>query len=176
MGKCTRITGVVVVLMALMLVSAGGEEVKKKTVPENGLHEMEIKGMGFDQAVGSPVVVLSDKEGGELLPIWIGLCEARSLEIGVSGVVAPRPLTYDLFAAILRTLDAQVEQVVIVDLRDSVYYAEVRISSGNKKSKIDARPSDALALAARLGVPIYVDQSVIDKASLKNEKGDKRGI
>jgi len=138
--------------------------------------EMEIKGLAFDQSIQTPIVLLTDKDKTSVLPIWIGLCEARSIELSLSDKVAPRPLTYDLIAAIVRTLNAKVERVVIVDLRDEVYYAQVEVSVNGKVSNIDARPSDALALASRMNSPIYVKKEVLEKAALLDSTKEKRGL
>ncbi|HSE83561.1 MAG TPA: bifunctional nuclease family protein [Thermodesulfobacteriota bacterium] len=137
--------------------------------------EMVIKGIGFDQQAQTPVVILSDKKQDKLLPIWIGLCEARSIELGLSEQVAPRPLTYDMIAAIVRTMNAKVERIVIVDLRDQIYYAQIEVSNNGTVSTIDARPSDALALASRMGVPIFVRKSVLEKSDTGDKKEEKRG-
>jgi bifunctional DNase/RNase len=160
-----------VILAFLLAFSVRAE--KKQDSPEE--EEMIISGVGFDQQAQSPVVLLSDKERKKVLPIWIGLCEARSIEIGLSGEVAPRPLTYDLVAAIVRTMKAKVERIVIVDLRDQVYYAQVEVSLDGAVSKIDARPSDAIALASRMGAPIFVKKSVLDKAIAPETGEEKRG-
>jgi bifunctional DNase/RNase len=85
-------------------------------------------------------------------------------------------MTYDLIAAVIRTLNAKVDRIVIVDIRDQVYYAQVEISVNGKVSKIDARPSDAIALASRMNSPIYVKKSVIDKAAVLEPGKEKRGI
>lgn len=143
---------------------------------EDSIQEMEIKGIGFDQTLKTPVVLLTNKEGSSVLPIWIGLCEARSIELGLSDKVAPRPLTYDLIAAIVRTMNAKVERIVIVDLRDQVFYSQVELSVDGKVSKIDARPSDAIALASRMGSPIFVKNEVLKKAALLNPGKDKREL
>ena len=137
--------------------------------------EMTIKGIGFDQQAQTPVVVLSDKKQEKLLPIWIGLCEARSIELGLSEQVAPRPLTYDMVAAIVRTMNAKVKRIVIVDLRDQVFYAQIEVSVNGTVSTIDARPSDALALASRMGAPIFVRKSVLEKSDTGDKKEEKRG-
>lgn len=147
----------------------------KNTQETDGLREMVIKGVAFDRAVNSPVVVLSDKTLKKEFPIWIGMCEARSIELGVSNIIPPRPLTYDFFAALVRTLKAKVEKVVIVDLRDNVFYAEVVLSVDGQTVKIDARPSDAIALAARMGAPIYITNSVAKKSANEGNK-TKRDI
>jgi bifunctional DNase/RNase len=136
---------------------------EKKSEPEQ---EMEIQGLGFDQLTQSPVVLLANKKKETMLPIWIGLCEARSIEIGLSGAVPVRPLTYDMVAAMVRSMNAEVKRIIITDLRDQVYYAQVEMSVGGKLSRIDARPSDAIALAARMESPIFVRNSVIEKSAL----------
>jgi hypothetical protein len=149
---------------------AFSQEVKGK----QGEEEMTIKGVGFDQQAQSPVVILSDKKNEKVLPIWIGLCEARAIDLGLSQEVTPRPFTYDLVAAIVRTMKAKVERVIIVDLRDQVFYAQVEISINGSVSKIDARPSDAIALASRMQAPIFVRSSVLEKAPAVEGKEEKK--
>ena len=160
-----------VIILAVLSVTP----VEEKKEEEN-LEEMKIEALGFDKMTDTPVVLLTDKKKETVLPIWIGLCEARSVEIGMSGVVPPRPLTYDLMAAMLRTLDAEVTRIVITDLRDRVFYAQVVLSVNGKVSRIDARPSDALALASRMKSPIFVDKSVIKKAALTDSDAPKREL
>lgn len=143
---------------------------------EDSLQEMEIEALGFDRVTQTPIVLLTDKKKETVLPIWIGLCEARSIEIGLSGVIPPRPLTYDLVAAMVRTLNAEVKRVVITDLRDQVFYAQVVMSVNGKVSNIDARPSDAIALATRMKSPIYVNKSVIRKAALSDSGALQREL
>lgn len=143
---------------------------------DDSVQEMEIKAIGFDQRLQSPIVLLTDKEQASLLPIWIGLCEARSIELSLSSVVPPRPLTYDLIAAMVRTMGANIDRIVVVDLRDEVFYAQVEMSVDGKVFKIDARPSDAIALASRMGSPIYVKKTVLEKAALPGTAQEKRGL
>lgn len=162
-----------IVTLILLFTSVYNSQAKKD---KDAIQEMEIKGIAFDQNLQTPVVLLADKEQSAILPIWIGLCEARSIELGLSEKVAPRPLTYDLIAAIVRTMNAKVERIVIVDLRDQVFYAQVEVSVDGKVSKIDARPSDAIALASRMNSPIYVKQTVLDKAALLDKDKEKRGL
>lgn len=159
-------------LLVLSTSSFNSEANKDKAT----IQEMEIKGIAFDQNVRTPVVLLTDKDQNSILPIWIGLCEARSIELGLSEMVAPRPLTYDLIAAIIRTMNAKVERIVIVDLRDEIFYAQVEVSVNGKVSKIDARPSDAIALASRMNSPIYVNKTVLEKAALLDSDKQKRGL
>ena len=158
-------------VLLIMTYSVGAEQGAR--APEV---RMEIKSIVFDQNTQSPVVLLTDEDDSIVLPIWIGLCEARSIEIGVSDALSPRPMTYDLIAAIIRTLNAKVERIVVVDIRDQVYYAQVEVSHNGKVSKIDSRPSDAIALASRMSSPIFVKKSVIDKAALADPEKEKRGI
>ncbi len=166
------------ILFVLLLIpfSLSGKSEEKQNKPEPEEEEMIIKGVGFDQDAQSPVVILSDKKQEKVLPIWIGLCEARAIGLGLSGDVTPRPFTYDLVAAIIRTMKAKVERIIIVDLRDQVFYAQVEISVNGMVSKIDARPSDALALASRMGAPIFVKKSVLEKApTVGGAEKEKRG-
>lgn len=160
-----------VIVLTVLSIAHGGE---KKS--DDNLEEMKIEALGFDRTTDTPVVLLTDKKKETVLPIWIGLCEARSLEIGMSGIVPPRPFTYDLMAAMLRTLNAEVRRVVITDLRDRVFYAQVVLSVNGKISMIDARPSDAIALASRMNSPIFVDKSVIRKAALTDSGALKREL
>ncbi len=161
--------------IAVLLITCGGfDSIADKN--DDALEEMEIKGIAFDQRIKSPVVLLTDKKQSSVLPIWIGLCEARSIELGLSNVVAPRPLTYDLIAAVVRTINAKVDRVVIVDLRDEVFYAQVVVSADGKTSVIDARPSDAIALASRMNAPIFVKKTVLEKAALLDSNKEKRGL
>lgn len=160
-----------VIVLTVLSIAHGGE---KKN--DDNLEEMKIEALGFDRTTDTPVVLLTDKKKETVLPIWIGLCEARSLEIGMSGIVPPRPFTYDLMAAMLRTLNAEVRRIVITDLRDRVFYAQVVLSVNGKISMIDARPSDAIALASRMKSPIFVDKSVIRKAALTDSGALKREL
>lgn len=152
--------------------TSSAEESKQKTTEQV---QMDISGIGFDQMAQTPVVILLDKQREKVLPIWIGLCEARAIEISLSGEVTPRPFTYDLVAAIIRTMKAKIERVVIVDLRDQVFYAQVEVSVNGNTLKIDARPSDALALASRMNAPVFVRSSVLENAATIESKVEKKG-
>lgn len=171
-----RFSVFLLVAAALALTAQAGPGMSAEGGGEEKEVEVEIKGFLFDQEAQAPVVLLEDKADKSLIPLWIGLCEARSIEIGRSEVVPPRPLTYDMMAAVFRTLKAKVDKVVIVDLRDQVYYAQVFVSANGTVSIIDARPSDAIALAERMSAPIYVSRSVMDKASVISPGKEKKGI
>ena len=163
------------ILLAVLFTLSLRAEKKDDKDDKDEEEEMLISGVGFDPQAQTPVVLLSDKERKKMLPIWIGFCEARSIELGLSGEIAPRPLTYDLVAAIVRTMKAKVERIVIVDLRDQVFYAQVEVSVNGAVSKIDARPSDAIALASRMNARIFVKKSVLEKATADDTKEEKRG-
>jgi RNA polymerase sigma factor (sigma-70 family) len=112
------------------------------------------------------VVLLLDKAGGKVLPIWIGATEGQSIAAGIQGLTAPRPLTYDFLAGLLEATGAKVEEVRVETLKDTTYYAVVKVTHGRTSKEIDARPSDALALAVRIGSPIFVAEDVLEKAGI----------
>ena len=109
------------------------------------------------------VVVLQDIENTKLVPIWIGVNEGNAIALEMQGEKFPRPLTHDLMVILIKTLGAQVEKVVVNDLKDSSYYALIYLKIGGKTVTIDARPSDSLALAVRVRCPIYIDEIVLKK-------------
>lgn len=169
--KLVRVA-LILFIFSLMFVSVSFSQKGKESPDEV---EMVLRGVLLDQQMQTPVVLLTDKENKRVIPIWIGLCEARSIEIGHSNTVMPRPFTYDLLAAIVRTMNAKIDRVRIIDLRDGVFYAQVEVSFNGKVSKIDARPSDAIALATRLGVPIFVRKSLLEKVKTMEHGDKKRG-
>jgi len=126
--------------------------------------EMTIKGLMIDPITNMPIVVLRDGGGQRILPIWVGVFEANAIALQMENVQTPRPMTHDLLRNVLRDLDARVERVVVSDLRDNTFYATIYIQSGRELRAVDARPSDAIALALRTEAPIYVEESVIDSA------------
>jgi len=107
------------------------------------------------------VVILEDAEKTKLVPIWIGVNEGNAIALEMQGEKFPRPLTHDLMVNILKELKAQIEKVVISDLKDNSYYALIYIKCGGVTLTIDARPSDSLALAVRVRCPIYIDEKVL---------------
>ena len=112
------------------------------------------------------VVVLEDKEKTRLVPIWIGVSEGNAIALEMNGEKFPRPLTHDLIVNILGTLGAKIEKVVISDIRDNSYFAEITVKLNGKSFDIDARPSDSLAMAVRIKCPIYIDDKVLEKCPL----------
>ncbi len=122
------------------------------------------------------IVILKDLAGERFLPIWIGPYEAEAITVALQEMEVARPLTHDLLRNALQALGAEVERIDIVDLRDDVFYARIVLNAGSRKVEIDSRPSDALALAVRVHVPIFVDERVMREASTEPEgevKGDE---
>jgi hypothetical protein len=125
---------------------------------------VEIKGLMLDPASNVPIVILRDTESQLFLPIWIGVFEANAIALRIEGVEPPRPLTHDLLRQVLDQLGATVEKIVISDLRESTFFAVIHLRQGELAVPVDARPSDAIALALRANAPIFVLRSVLDKA------------
>ncbi len=112
------------------------------------------------------VVILKEKLADRYLPIWIGPAEADAIAVKLQGVDVPRPLTHDLLRSVIDALGARVNSVVVSDLKNDTFYAKITLDVDGGQMEIDSRPSDALALAVRLEAPIYVDESVLDKAGI----------
>ncbi len=125
--------------------------------------EVELAAVRVDLQSNTPVVLLQETEGARrTLPIFIGAPEATAIAFALQGVTTPRPMTHDLMRDLLEALGAQVERVVITELRSTTYFAELRLQLGERSSTVSSRPSDAIALAARTGAPLYVAEDVLD--------------
>lgn len=129
-----------------------------------GFWEMKVAGIALDPTNNAPIVVLRDLDGKFILPIWIGIMEASAIAAALEGVQYSRPMTHDLFKSLVDTLGATIEKIEVVDIRDNVFYALVTIARGESRLAIDARPSDAIAIALRTKSPIYVADHVIKDA------------
>jgi bifunctional DNase/RNase len=125
---------------------------------------MSIKGLMLDPVSNSPIVVLKDSDEKFFLPIWVGIFEANAIALQLENVTTPRPMTHDLLRNMISELDGRVARVVIHDLRDSTFFAQIRVIAGQRTLELDARPSDAIALALRTAAPIFVAQAVLDQA------------
>lgn len=123
--------------------------------------EMKIRGLMMDPATNMPIVVLKDAQGSAVLPIWVGVYEANAIALEIEKVQTPRPMTHDLLRNMLVGLDISVRKVVVSDLRDDTFYALIWIEREGHLMSIDARPSDALALALRVDCPIFVEDQVL---------------
>lgn len=126
---------------------------------------MSIKGLMLDPVSNMPIVLLRDADNQRVLPIWVGPVEASAIALQVENVSTPRPMTHDLLRHLLTELGATLQRVVIADLRDSTFYAYLELQRGEETIFIDARPSDAIALAIRTKSPVFVDTKVLDSAS-----------
>jgi len=136
--------------------------------------EMVVHGITLDPLSQMPIVVLKSKEDDEvILPIWIGIFEADSILRELQKVEPPRPMTYELMKNIIMQMGGVVDKVVINDLRDSTYYAEIHILQGNNLLIIDSRPSDAINLALRFSAPIFVEESVLEKSKVPKPEEDE---
>ena len=125
---------------------------------------MQIYGVSFDMVGKQPIVLLKTVDGNRFLPIWIGHPEAAAILMKLQGASTPRPMTHDLLRAMLEQLGGEVEKIVISDLKESTFFAVIHVRNPERSAAIDARPSDAIALALRTGSPIFVLRSVLDKA------------
>jgi bifunctional DNase/RNase len=128
------------------------------------LIEMTIKGLMVDPITNTPIVILKDKDGDRVLPIWVGVFEANAIALQIENVATPRPMTHDLLRNIITDLDGQVDRIVVSDLKDNTFFALIHLTVKGEGVAVDARPSDAIALALRTRAPILVEESVIDNA------------
>ena len=126
--------------------------------------EMFVGGLVLDPNTQAPVVILKDETGEFVLPIWIGVSEATSIASAIKQVSMARPLTHDLMHEIFSQVGVVVQRVVITELKDSTYFAELAISKGDRVMLVDSRPSDAIAIALREAAPIFVTKSVLQTA------------
>ena len=133
--------------------------------------EMKIKGLMIDPVSNMPIIILKNPDGKSVLPIWVGIFEANAIAMQLESVVSPRPMTHDLLKNIIEGLRAQVEQVVITDLRENTFFAVIHLTREGERFSIDARPSDAMALALRTSSPIHVENQVLDKAEGGGDEG-----
>jgi bifunctional DNase/RNase len=137
--------------------------------------EMKIKGLMIDPVTQMPIIMLRDPKSEAVLPIWVGLYEANAIALQLEKISTPRPMTHDLLKNLMVQLQATVEKVVITELRDNTFYALIHFRQNEKALTIDARPSDAIALALRVDAPIFVAEEVISKAKsvdMTKEAGD----
>jgi bifunctional DNase/RNase len=137
--------------------------------------EMSIKGLMVDPITNMPIVILRDKEGQRVLPIWVGIFEANAIALQIENISTPRPMTHDLLRNVIQDLKASVQKIVVCDLQENTFYALIYLGLNGDTVAIDARPSDAIALALRTKAPIFVEDTVIDNAKtvdFTTEKAD----
>lgn len=136
------------------------------------VQEMVIYGVSFDMVGKQPIVLLKTAEGNRFLPIWIGHNEAAAILMKLQGASTPRPLTHDLVTEILGQLDAQVVRIIVTELRENTFFAEITVQQDGTEIQIDSRPSDAIALALRADAPIYAADDVIEESAIEFEGED----
>ncbi len=126
--------------------------------------EMSIKGLMVDPITNMPIIILRDKDGERVLPIWVGIFEANAIALQIENIATPRPMTHDLLRNVIQDLNATVQKIVVCDLQENTFYAMIYLALNGDTLAIDARPSDAIALALRTRAPIFVEDTVIDNA------------
>ena len=136
--------------------------------------EVRIRGLMMDPATNMPIVVLKDVASDTVMPIWVGIFEANAIAVEIEKLAAPRPMTHDLTRNLIHHLNGRLEKVVITELRDDTFFAILWMRQDNEPITVDARPSDAIALALRADCPIYVSEQVMQSAKL-NTSGPAEG-
>lgn len=138
--------------------------------------EMTLVGVRVELPTNNPIVLLREADGDHrVLPIFIGAVEATAIAFALQGVVTQRPMTHDLLRDVLQSLAVQVERVVVTELKEGTFYAELTLSrEGGDTVTVSSRPSDAIALAARLGTPIYADEAVLEEAAIEVSEEDEQ--
>lgn len=141
--------------------------------------EFKIKGLMMDPITNSPIVILQDLKKSTLLPIWVGIFEANAIALQIERIDTPRPMTHDLLKNILQQMDAQVEKIVVTQLKENTFFAKIHLDRKGDTVTIDSRPSDAIALALRTDAPIFVTDEVIQNSrniTLDKEKLDPEEV
>jgi len=133
--------------------------------------EAKVNGLALDMTTNSPVVILSTSDSDRLLPIWIGHYEALAIAMELSGVTSRRPLTHDLLKLVIGTMGGKVQKVEVTELKEQTFYAKIYIEMNGSILKVDARPSDSIALALKTKVPLYVAEELFQL-----KRPDKEGL
>jgi bifunctional DNase/RNase len=156
-----RFSGSAIALLAALAIQA----CSPSTGPGTRTFLMQVEGVTIDPSTSSPVLLLQERDGERrTLPIWIGSHEARSIALEMEAVRVPRPNTHDLIKNVLNGLGAQIERVVVTELRDGTYYAEIELGLAGRTVSVDSRPSDAIAVALRTHAPVYATERVLSQA------------
>jgi bifunctional DNase/RNase len=129
--------------------------------------EVTVQSLGLDRSSNTPVVILQEKDGTRVLPIWIGPGEASAIALELAGMNFSRPLTHDLFASAIRGLGAALKRVMITKVVDNTYYAEMIITRDSEFFSLDARPSDSIAMALRMDAAIYTSDELLEHTSVE---------
>jgi bifunctional DNase/RNase len=133
------------------------------------VQEMVIYGVSFDMVGKQPIVLLKTVDGNRFLPIWIGHAEAAAILMKLQGTESPRPMTHDLITEMIDGLQAEVSKVTVTEMRDNTFYALIQLSTTGPDVEVDARPSDAIAVAVRTGAPIFAADDLLDENAIEFE-------
>jgi len=133
--------------------------------------EVKIRGLMMDPVTNMPMVVLREIGGEAVLPIWVGIFEANAIAMEIEKTATPRPMTHDLLRNTIQALDAEILKVVVSELKDDTFFAVIWLDRNGETMTLDARPSDALALAMRADCPVYVERSVLDAVQKSQNNG-----
>lgn len=128
------------------------------------LHKMSIAGIAMDPTSNTPIILLKSEEDDQVVPIWIGLLEATSIASAMKNIKFDRPMTHDLFKNFAERMNISVSRIEVSDIKDNTYYALIHFTSPDGDFTMDARPSDAIAIALRYDAPVFVDDKVITKS------------
>ncbi len=138
------------------------------------LYEMKVKGLALDPLTNVPIVILKGVDKTNSLPIWIGIFEANAIMSELENVTSVRPMTHDLIKNVLKEFKAEVVRVIVTDLIDNTFYANIELLFNGATLRIDSRPSDAIALALRVNAPIFASEEVIAKSKKIDMSQDKK--
>jgi bifunctional DNase/RNase len=141
-----------------------GTKPEQDTMAESAEVEVRIRGLLLDPSTQSPVVVLNDVDGDTVLPIWVGIFEANAIALEIEKATLPRPMTHDLLRDVILGLNARVTRVVVGSLEENTFHATIWLDQQGEAVAMDARPSDAIALALRADCPIFVSREVLERA------------
>jgi bifunctional DNase/RNase len=130
--------------------------------------KLKVHGILSDPKTETQIVVLRDESNAEILPIWVGVAEGNAIRFALEGIIPPRPMTHDLLKGLLEHLGVQLQKVVVNEIKNNTYYATIHMSIKDRVQAVDARPSDAIALALRTGSPIFATDEVLKKKSAEN--------
>ena len=136
--------------------------------------EMTVNALIIDPTTNMPIVVLRDLEGQRVLPIWVGVFEANAIALQIENVETPRPMTHDLLKQMVDALGGLVERIVVCELKENTFYATIHLETARGAIVVDARPSDAIALALRTRSKIFVDESVIQSHKMGEMSRDEK--
>lgn len=134
---------------------------------------MHVTGVRVELPTNTPIVLLREQAGERFLPIWVGPVEAMAISSAMEGVKPPRPLTHDLLTSVVEALGAKVARVVVTELRDNIFYADLVLEIDGREVVVSSRPSDAIALSVRTGAPVYASPEVLDEAGIEIREEDE---